>query len=242
MRGRHRLAAPLAVIGAALALAAPASAQDEILTPASYPDMSTFKCRTDPITIYPGQNLNLFGITQTCPHAEKVSGPGSVTDFAPGRVRRATSPASSPAWSRLHPDGSLTTPSVWDLHLHHVVWLDFQPGGGRTFASGEEKTIPMMPQGYGYRTMRRLELGPQLHDPQPQRLGRPPGLHHLGDRLGAASSPSCAGMNRAQIQWLDVAGAADLSGVRRRARLRPRRRRRVRVPGRRARRPGGAGP
>ena len=35
--------------------------------------------------------------------------------------------------------GQLVTPSVWDLHLHHVVWI--APDGGPTFASGKEKTI-----------------------------------------------------------------------------------------------------
>jgi hypothetical protein len=47
----------------------------------------------------------------------------------------------------IKPSDKLVTSSVWDLHLHHVVWL--APGGGPTFASGEEKTIVKMPQGYG---------------------------------------------------------------------------------------------
>ena len=55
-------------------------------------------------------------------------------------------------------NGDIVTPSVWDLHLHHVVWLknflsnDGTPGGGPTVAAGEEKTEMKMPQGYGMLT------------------------------------------------------------------------------------------
>ena len=69
-----------------MTVAAPASAGvgEEVLSPASYPGMTTFTCRTNAITMYPGQNTNLFSGTKTCPNAEKVSGPGDVSDFAPG--------------------------------------------------------------------------------------------------------------------------------------------------------------
>jgi hypothetical protein len=51
-----------------------------------------------------------------------------------------------PSMVELKPDGSTVTPAVWDLHMHHVVWL---PPNGGTLAAGEEKTIAMLPQGYG---------------------------------------------------------------------------------------------
>ena len=69
-----------------------------------------------------------------------------------------------PSMVEVHEDGSTTTPAVWDLHLHHVVWLS--PNGGPTFASGEEKTIATMPQGYGLKVGARRDLGPELHDPR----------------------------------------------------------------------------
>ena len=125
----------------------PAFADDETLQPASYPDMSTYACHTDPIPIYPGQNTNLVGITKTCPNAQKVSGPGDASTFAPARPPQGYVTRFKPSMVEVHPDGSTTTPPVWDLHLHHVVWL--APDGGPTFASGEEKTIAMQPQGYG---------------------------------------------------------------------------------------------
>ena len=130
-----------------LVSAAPASAQDEELGAASYPGMTTYSCRTDAIPISPGQNLNLFGITKTCPNAEKISGPGDASVFAPGSTAEGYVTRFRPSMTEVHDDGGQTTPSVWDLHLHHVVWL--APGGGPTFASGEEKTHVKSPQGYG---------------------------------------------------------------------------------------------
>ena len=59
-------------------------AAEPILGAASYADMTTYNCHTDPITIYPGQNLNLYGLTKTCPNAERVSGPGDTGPFASG--------------------------------------------------------------------------------------------------------------------------------------------------------------
>ncbi len=53
-----------------------------------------------------------------------------------------------------HPDGSV--PGVDVIHLHHGVWLNASAKDStsalpeRLFATGEEKTIFAMPQGYGY--------------------------------------------------------------------------------------------
>ena len=147
-------------------VAAPASAGEPILHPATYPDLTTYSCRTDAIAIYPGQNINDFGLTKTCPNAEKVSGPGRRrASSPPAPTPRASSPASSRAWSRSSRAASSSPRRVWDLHLHHVVWLVH---GGPTFASGEEKTIAKMPQGYGCKVGGDRELGHQLHDPQPR--------------------------------------------------------------------------
>ena len=88
---RRQLAALLGVFGLALIAAAPASAQEEILGAASYPDMSTYQCRTDAIPIYPGQNLNLFGLTKTCPNAESRSAaPATPASSPPAPPPRAT--------------------------------------------------------------------------------------------------------------------------------------------------------
>ena len=109
--------------------------------------MTTYDCHTDPITMYPGQNLNLYGLTKTCPNAERVSGPGDTSPFAPGSSAEGFVTRFKPSMVEVHEDGSVTTPSVWDLHLHHVVWL----GPGVGYGTGEEKTEWKLPQGYGFR-------------------------------------------------------------------------------------------
>ena len=147
MDDRRLLSSALSAVVGLLFAAAPAGAAEPKLGAAAYPGMTTYNCATDPITIYPGQNLNLYGLTQTCPHAEKVSGPGDAGVFAPGSTADGYVTRFKPSMVEVHEDGSLTTPSVWDLHLHHVVWL----GPGVGYGTGEEKTEWKMPQGYGFK-------------------------------------------------------------------------------------------
>ena len=120
--GTRVSSALLAAVGL-LVFAAPAIAADPVLDAAIYPDATTYNCSTDPIPIYPGQNLNLYGLTKTCPNAQKVSGPGDTSVFATGSTAEGYVTRFKPSMVEVHEDGSLTTPSVWDLHLHHVVWL-----------------------------------------------------------------------------------------------------------------------
>ncbi len=125
------------------------SSPKKTLEPATYPDMTTYSCRSDAIPIHPGQNINDFGITQVCPNAATVSGPGDPGIFSAGSTAEGYITRFSPSMVEPKPNGKLVTPSVWDLHLHHVVWLTDR---GPTFASGEEKTIATLPQGYGFKT------------------------------------------------------------------------------------------
>ncbi len=143
---RRLLPALLVPVLAALVLAAPAAAKLPVLKPASYPGMTTFNCRTDAITLQPGQNLNKYTLTKACPHAEAVNGPLDESVFAAGSDAEGFLTRFKPSMVELKPSGRLVTPAVWDLHLHHVVWVP--PGGGR-LAAGEEKTIAMLPKGYG---------------------------------------------------------------------------------------------
>ncbi len=136
-----------ATAGLLLIAAAPAGAAEPVLGSASYPGMTTYDCHTDPIPISPGQNLNLYGLSKTCPNAERVKGPGDTSPFAPGSTAQGYVSRFKPSMVEVHDDGSVTTPSVWDLHLHHVVWL----GPGFGYGTGEEKTEWKMPQGYGFR-------------------------------------------------------------------------------------------
>ena len=136
----------------------------------------------------------------------------------------------------IHPDGSTTTPAVWDLHLHHVVWL--APDGGPTFASGEEKTIAMQPQGYGLKVGgdAKWGLNYMIHNLTAQG-GRSVEITWEIDWVPETNPPR-TDIHQTKVQWMDVAGfPAHLPGLRRRARLRPQRRRQVRLPRRGADRP-----
>ena len=141
-----QVAAGLAAACLLVVPAAAAGAEPPILQPATYPGMTTFNCRTDAITLQPGQNLNQVTLTKACPNPEVVSGPGDTSIFAAGSTAQGYITRFKPSMEEIHPDGSLTTPAVWDLHLHHVVW---RPPSGGVLAAGEEKTIATFPQGYG---------------------------------------------------------------------------------------------
>jgi plastocyanin len=210
MRDRYLGTLVVAVL-ATFAPAAPASADDEVLGAASYAGMTTYQCRTDAIPIYPGQNTNLFAGTKTCPNAVKVSGPGDASVFAPGSTAQGYITRFQPSMVELHSDGSLTTPSVWDLHLHHVVWIS--PTGNPTFASGEEKTIPKLPQGYGFKVGGDASWGINYM------------IHNLTSKGGRQvyitweidwvpeTTPARTDINPATIHWLDVAGSPQIYPV-----------------------------
>jgi plastocyanin len=211
--GRLVSCAVWVAMSAVLGLAVPGSAgaKTKVLSPASYPDTTTYRCRTDAIPIHPGQNLNLFGRTTTCPNAEVVSGPGGTGVFSPRSSAQGYVTRFKPSMVEIRDGGQVVTPSVWDLHLHHVVWL--APGGGPTFASGEEKTIATLPQGYGLRTGGNAtwRLNYMIHN-----------LTAAGGRQVYVTweidwvpvdSPSGAGIQPTRIRWLDVAGAPQIYPV-----------------------------
>ena len=191
-------------------VAAPASAGEPILHPATYPDLTTYSCRTDAIAIHPGQNINDFGLTKTCPHAEKVSGPGSADIFNAGSDAEGFITRFKPSMVEIKPSGKLVTPAVWDLHLHHVVWLVH---GNPTFASGEEKTTATMPQGYGGKVGATENWG----------------INEMIHNLGASenrevymtweidwvpeTTPARTDIVATNTRWLDVAGAPQVYPV-----------------------------
>ena len=101
------------------------------------------------------------------------------------------------------------------IHLHHGVWLSNGAAGlgeGNGYidgfypfmAAGEEKTIYTVPAGIRLSDRRERSVGPELHDPQPDRQAGE-GLHHLRHRL---HSRELAGRR------LDHARASDLDGRR----------------------------
>ncbi len=214
---RRALGGVFALCCLLLLAAAPAHAlggkkqKDQILQPTSYPGMTTFQCRTDAIAIHPGQNINDFTVTKTCPNAVTVSGDLDPSIFNAGSKAEGYITRFKPSMVEVQPDGSLTTPSVWDLHLHHVVWL--RRGFGPTFASGEEKTIAMQPQGYG------LKVGAT------ENWGLNQMIHNLNATDGRSvyitweidwvpeTTPARTDIKEVEVQWMDVAGAPQIYPV-----------------------------
>jgi plastocyanin len=210
-RSRIGLSLTVALASSIALLAGPgsASASEELLGSATYPDMTTYKCRTDAIPIYPGQNLNEFDSTTTCPHAKKLRGPGGTGVFNPSSASQGYITRFRPSMVEIKRSGKRVTPSVWDLHLHHVVWLG---PNGPTFAAGEEKSIPKLPQGYGLKV----------------RGGANWGLNHMIHSLNARDGrkvqitwiidwvpevPGRTDIAAAEVQWLDVAGLPQIYPV-----------------------------
>ena len=194
----------------ALVAAAPASAGEPVLQPATYPDLTTYSCRTDAIEIHPGQNINDFGTTKTCPHAEKVSGPGSASIFDAGSTAQGYITRFRPSMVEVKPGGKLVTPAVWDLHLHHVVWLI---NGNPTFASGEEKTIATMPQGYGTKVGATQDwfINQMIHN-----LGASANREvYLTWEIDwvPETTPARTDIQAANVRWLDVAGSPQVYPV-----------------------------
>ncbi len=214
---RRVLGGLIAVACLLLAIAPGASAgkgkskREPVLKAASYPGMATFQCRTDAIPIHPGQNLNDFGTTSVCPNANRISGDVDPSVFSSGSSAKGFITRFKPSMVEIKAGGKLATPSVWDLHLHHVVWL--LPGQGPTFASGEEKTIATLPQGYG----------------QPATGGENWGINQMIHNLNASdgrqvyitweidwvpqTDPARTDITASEVKWLDVAGAPQIYPV-----------------------------
>jgi plastocyanin len=197
--------AVLTSVCALLIAAAPASA-GKVTPTATYPGMTTYSCRTDALPIHPGQNLNLFGGTKTCPHAKLVKGPGSTDVFDPGSSAEGYITRFKPSMVEIKKRKGrtrLVTPSVWDLHLHHVVWVG---PDGPTFASGEEKTIIRLPQGYGLRVGgdANWALNYMLHSLN----AKPDRRVYITWEIDwvPADDAEADGIKDAHVHWMDVAG------------------------------------
>ncbi|MDQ1438908.1 MAG: hypothetical protein QOK43_2537 [Acidimicrobiaceae bacterium] len=88
-----------------------------------------------PLPVKPGQNDLLIEPTTI----EKPAYDGYITRFKPNLI-----------------DSSGYAPPVEQLHLHHATWLNLgrSYGSGPFMASGEEKTIPFWPKGYGMKVQK----------------------------------------------------------------------------------------
>jgi hypothetical protein len=208
--GRKCWGAALTAATGLLAFAGPASAGEPIQRAAGYPDMTTYSCRTDAIEIQPGQNLNRFRVGRTCPNAEVVNGQGDTSVFTPGSNAEGYLTRFEPSMVEILDSGKLVTPSVWDLHLHHAVWIG---PGGPVFGTGEEKTSQKLPQGYGLKVGGDADwsLNEMIHNLTAEG-GRRVYLTWEIDWVPETDPPR-TDINPVEIQWMDVAGFPQLYPV-----------------------------
>ena len=146
-RGRGLLVLPVLMAAIAAAVPSVASAEatpplPEIVKPALPPGTIT-KTYQVPLSIKPGQNLNLYEYIKA---NQRPSEAGWIVGFRPD-LKLA--------------DG--TTPPVDQIHLHHLVML---LNSDIIVASGEEKTQVTLPTGFGYpyKPTDRLMLNHMIHN------------------------------------------------------------------------------
>jgi plastocyanin len=149
---------------------------------ATYPGEQHLQLKFGPVHINPGQNtISIAPI--------KADGmptvPGYITSFKPNLT---------------YLDG--TVPGVDVVHLHHGVWL---VGGNPQWATGEEKTIADLPQGFGWHFApgQQWLMNHMIHDlvPTPTDVYITYDLTFVPD-----SEPAAADIKTVRTQWLDVAG------------------------------------
>ncbi len=196
---RRRLALPVLLIALAATLqgaasAGAASTPPKVVKPA-LPAGTVTKTYRVPISIKPGQNLNLYEYMKA---NERPSESGWIIGFKPN-LKLA--------------DGS--TPPVDQLHLHHLVMLI---NSQIVVASGEEKTRITLPTGFGYRyrTSDRMLLNHMIHNltARPEQVVFEYTVDFLPD-----TAPAAASIIGVETQFVDVEGgkAYPVFDVKRRA-------------------------
>jgi plastocyanin len=133
-----------------------------------------------PIDVAPGQNIIRLKATNLFPDV-----PGYITRFDPELV---------------YEDG--TVPRVDVLHLHHAVWLI---NGNPQFATGEEKTIMQLPEGFGWRSRPTDSwlVNDMLHD-----LVGVSATVYVVWRIDFVpdTAPDASSIHQVRTKWMDVAG------------------------------------
>lgn len=120
------------LVGAQGAVTVPSGPNDLCQPDPTNPNPQQLHCRYGPLTIGPGQNLIMFGpVTIESPRAA-----GFLTSMKANMIDAVTG----------------EVPPIHEVHLHHGVWLNpAKDGQTPFFATGEEKTVTQIPNGYGYR-------------------------------------------------------------------------------------------
>jgi hypothetical protein len=139
-----------------------------------------------PMSVKAGQNIIRLNRTNLFPQV-----PGYITRFDPELV---------------YPNG--TVPRVDVLHLHHAVWI---VNGNPQFASGEEKTIVQLPQGFGWRSLPgdSWYLNDMIHD----LVGMPDTVYIVWRIDFVPDSPTAPPIRPVNTRWMDVSGPTPRVGI-----------------------------
>ena len=178
------LAAALAFAGAVSARAA-SPVNDACQPDPLDPGLQVLRCRYGPIEVTPAGNLILAGpVTIEAPRAD-----GYLVSFRPDMVDAVT--------------GEI--PPIHEVHLHHGVWLTSRAVQIPFAATGEEKTVSTLPDGYGYRVRPTDQwvLNYMLHN-----LTAANQVVSITYEIGwiNASSPLAADIEEVMPLWLDTVG------------------------------------
>lgn len=185
-RGRRLLLFGGLLVVAAVALSALGAARSEaqVYRTEALPDgtqRTTY--RVGPIDVTSGQNrISYAPITG----ADRPPVNGWITRIKPDLTNE---------------DGSI--PESSKVMFHHGVWINVANGQELFYATGEEKTILDLPDGYGYRYQKSdvWLLNHMIHNlvPQPMKLYITYTVDFIPD-----TSPAAASITRAKPIWMDV--------------------------------------
>ena len=171
----------IAVVAPSAASAQTGSTPPKVVKPARPVGTITTTYKV-PLSIKPGQNLNLYDYIKA---DQRPSEAGWIVGFTPN-LKLA--------------DGS--TPPVDQIHLHHLVMLI---NSDIVVASGEEKTQVRLPNGFGYRYQPsyRMLLNHMIHNltATPEKVVFEYTVDFLPD-----TAPAAASMMNARTQFVDVEG------------------------------------
>ena len=185
---------------------------EEVLGAASYPGMTTYRCRTDAIPIYPGQNLNLFAADQDLPQRRGGQRAGRHQRLRARLERRGLRHPLQAEHGRDQARTASSSPRASGT-CTCTTSSGSRPAAGRPSPPARRRRSRSCPRATASRSAATRTGATQLHDPQPDRDRRAPGLHHLGDRLGPETDPARTDIRPATVRWLDVAGAPQLYPV-----------------------------
>lgn len=175
--------AGLLLAAALLLLAGPGQAGAKVVDTEALPDgVQRTTYRLGPVQVTPGQNRIAF---RPITGASRPSVNGWITRIKPDLV---------------YADG--TIPKSSKVMFHHGVWSN-NSTGELFYATGEEKTILTIPEGFGYRyrTNEAWLLNDMIHNltPAPMELY----FQYTVDFI-PETAPEAAGITRARPIWMDV--------------------------------------